>query len=269
MKLYLLRHTESCGNISRKARNRVDGYDEMRQYVLKAFADPDIEQRIACGDWPSPNMKTVARRVRGIVEQTLQGIPDPVCPLSATGVEQAHHLGRQLKHHIADTLDAVVYSPYLRAAQTKNILSERWPALHAAQHIPDSRLREKHAGDVKKDYISYFVQHPAELLAAKATRLHYYYGYQPPHGENSEQVMARVQPFVRELLTQYRGKTVLVVAHKISLMAIMAHLEHKTSTEQFLDFDVPANRLDNGGFTFYHVPESGTAIRETHNHVFY
>ncbi|TSC58801.1 MAG: isoleucyl-tRNA synthetase [Candidatus Peregrinibacteria bacterium Greene0416_19] len=140
----------------------------------------------------------------------LSGKSDP--SLTDKGREQALDLLRQLKS--AD-YDVILSSPLLRARETADIVAKRWGMdlgtvdLFREQDLGDwerkteARVREEHP-----DY-------PRDFLAS-VTRI--------PNGESQDVFHRRLRQALAMLLERYRGKRVLVFAHRRVMNAIH-HLE--------------------------------------------
>lgn len=117
-------------------------------------------------------------------------------PLSAQGKRQAEELGR---HYAATHLDAVFCSDLQRAATTGKIA-------FAARGLPfflDARLREYDYGAL--------TQFPrAQVEAEFPRRIREPF----PNGESLVIVAQRVGTFLREVCTQYDGKTIVTIGHR-------------------------------------------------------
>lgn len=123
-------------------------------------------------------------------------------PLSATGREQARELGR---HYADKALDAVYCSDLQRATETAEIaFSGR--GIHI---VPDARLREYDYGTM--------TQYPvAQVEAEFARRI-----TEPfPGGESLLMVVQRVETFLRDVLHEYDGKTIVVIGHRATRYAL-------------------------------------------------
>ncbi len=177
---------------------------------------------------------------------------------------QASGIGKRLQKFLPK-IDVVFSSPYLRTMRTRDLLIEECSALGHARQITDARLTEKRTGEVKKDYISYFILNPAEFLKVRAIGREFYYDYQPPGGESSQQVITRVKPFVNDLYSRYKGQNMFIIAHKVSIFALIATLEGKTSREHYLQLDTPQNQIANGGLTSYCWQNDGQLHRAKFN----
>lgn len=123
-------------------------------------------------------------------------------PLSEAGRQQARELG---KHYAKEALDAVFCSDLQRAATTAEIafVGRGLPL------IADARLREYDYGEME--------QHPKvqveEELARRITEPF-------PQGESLLMVVQRVGDFLRDVIREYDGKTVLVIGHRATRYAI-------------------------------------------------
>jgi broad specificity phosphatase PhoE len=198
----LVRHAESIGNVADSAAHRNDG--ETLDLDLR---DADV-------------------------------------PLSDTGREQAAALGRWLGRCLGRRPghgrggafpDAVVTSPYLRAAETARIAFDGRP-------VPldqDERLRERDLGlfdgltgrGIRTRY-------PEE--AVRRSRLGKFY-YQPPSGESWVDVVLRVRSLMRDL-EHLDGADVWLVTHQAVIMAhrfVLEGLDERTLLELGRDQPLP------------------------------
>ena len=117
-------------------------------------------------------------------------------PLSSSGRQRAQELGQ---HYAAEVLDAIFYSDLQRASTTAQIaFSSRSLPL-----IPDARLREYDYGDLTQ----YPVAQVEEEFPRRITEPF-------PHGESLLMVVVRVGAFLREVLQEYDGKTIVVIGHR-------------------------------------------------------
>ena len=267
MYISLLRHAESEENAVSVARDAVDGYAAMKIYVKAALRDETLDEQVLCGIWPSPDMIAVAKKVKHVIGSLLGERPVSKYELSTAGIRQAHQIGQGLQSELTE-LDVVFVSPYCRAMQTLAIVGEHCEAVRHARHLSNKRLTEKYTGAIKKDYVSFFVLNPWELVKAQQVGQNYHYAYQPPEGESSQQVIERIRPFVQELLHNYAEQHVLIVAHQVVLLAIVAVLEHKTSQEAFHELDTKPNQFSVGGFSSFHVQDDRIQ-RTQSNRIFY
>jgi broad specificity phosphatase PhoE len=196
--LTLVRHAESIGNVADAAAHRDDG--ETLDLDLR---DDDV-------------------------------------PLSDTGREQAAALGRWLSRDRGGRgggpfPDAVIASPYLRAAETARIAFEGLPP----PLDQDERLRERDLGlfdgltgrGIRTRY-------PEE--AERRSRLGKFY-YQPPSGESWVDVVLRVRSLMRDL-EHLDGADVWLVTHQAVIMAhrfVLEGLDEHTLLELGRDQPLP------------------------------
>ena len=143
----------------------------------------------------SPHMTSVdneARRASGHAD----------VPLSETGRQQAQELAR---HYATERVDAVFYSDLQRASATAHIVF----AGRDLPLVPDARLREYDYGEM--------TQYPLAQVEAEFLRRI----TEPfPRGESLQMVVRRVGAFLRDVLQQYDGKTVVVIGHRATRYGI-------------------------------------------------
>lgn len=150
------------------------------------------------------------------IEKRLQGRDNS--PLTEEGVERAAELRDRIKDiHI----DIIYSSPIERALTTANIIKGD----KRIEVITDDDLMEMCFGDyegkitdeVMKENpnwdISLIMKGNTELVA--------------PNGENLSEVRFRVTKAMNKIIEENRGKTVLIVAHGITLKAIMYYFNDK------------------------------------------
>ncbi len=146
------------------------------------------------------------------LEQRVQGQGDT--PLNATGVRQAHELVGYFQRH---PVDCIVASDLVRARQTAVILA-------AAVAVPVSyhaQLRARRMGSFEN-------RTHDELAAADPEsfrRLKHDSAFVPPGGgESTEQLMARMVPFVRGVAEGHPGGRVMILSHHKICQMILAEL---------------------------------------------
>lgn len=137
----------------------------------------------------SPHMTSVdneARRASGHAD----------VPLSASGRQRAQELGQ---HYATEILDAVFCSDLQRASTTAEIAF----AKRALPIVLDVRLREFDYGEM--------TQYPlAQVEAEFPQRI-----TEPfPNGESIFMVVQRVGDFLRDVLREYDGKSIVVIGHR-------------------------------------------------------
>lgn len=150
------------------------------------------------------------------IEKRLQGRGDS--PLTKSGIERAQELRDRI-----DTIeiDIIYTSPIKRAYDTANILKGN----KEIAVVTDNGLMEMCFGDyegrktddVKKENPEWdidLIMHGDVNLSA-------------PNGENLESVRNRVKNSMDFIINENRGKSVLVVAHGITLKALMYYFNDK------------------------------------------
>lgn len=148
------------------------------------------------------------------IEKRLQGRGNS--PLTEQGIERAKELRDRIKYiHI----DIIYSSPIERALTTANIIKGD----KSIEVITDDGLMEMCFGDyegkitdeVMKENpnwdISLIMKGNTELTA--------------PNGENLAEVRDRVARSMNKIIEKNRGKTILIVAHGITLKAIMYYFK--------------------------------------------
>ena len=117
-------------------------------------------------------------------------------PLSTPGIQQARELGQQ---YLAHDLDAVFCSDLQRASETARLA-------FSARNLPivrDTRLRECDYGKLTRcstDQIDKaFIRHISQPF---------------PDGQSVLMVVERIGAFLREVLNNHAGKTVVVIDRK-------------------------------------------------------
>lgn len=148
------------------------------------------------------------------IEKRLQGRGNS--PLTEDGIERA----KELRERVKDIkLDVIYSSPIERALTTANIIKGD----KNVEVVTDDGLREMCFGDyegkitdeVMKENpnwdISLIMKGNTELAA--------------PNGENLAEVRERVAKAMDSIIEENKGKTVLVVAHGITLKAIMYYFK--------------------------------------------
>ena len=148
------------------------------------------------------------------IEKRLQGRGNS--PLTEEGIERA----KELRDRIKDIhIDVIYSSPIERALTTANIIKGD----KSIEVITDDGLMEMCFGDyegkitdeVMKENpnwdISLIMKGNTELTA--------------PNGENLAEVRYRVARSMNKIIEENRGKTILIVAHGITLKAIMYYFK--------------------------------------------
>lgn len=148
------------------------------------------------------------------IERRLQGRGDS--PLTEQGIERA----KELRDRVKDIdIDVIFSSPIKRALDTANIIKGE----KNVEVITDDRLMEMCFGDYegrKTDEVMNenpmwnidLIMHGDVKLCA-------------PNGENLKSVRARVSEAMDSIIEENRGKNILVVAHGITLKALMYYFK--------------------------------------------
>jgi len=135
-------------------------------------------------------------------ERRWQGQADP--PLSDVGRDQARRAARRL-YTVAESIDVVVSSPQLRAAETADILLAHTPSLSGVESVERDRdLRERSVGpwsgltklDIEEQYPGYLT-----------------HDHRPADYELDDSLFERVSRSLRRICADYGNHTVLVVCH--------------------------------------------------------
>ena len=169
--------------------------------------------------------------------------------LSEIGVAEATKAGDEL----ADTaIDVVHTSELIRAQRTAEIVVERNSASSDVPTHYDTRLNERHYGDLQgmnKDETR--AKHGEEQVHIWRRS----YDVPPPGGESLEMCAERTLPYLAEAIIPdlVAGKTVLVAAHGNSLRSIVMKIEN-LSKDEVLKLEIPTGvprtyTYDDGVFT--------------------
>ena len=144
-----------------------------------------------------------------------QGQASDAPGLNATGHAQAHEVSVKLE---GAEISAIYSSDLLRARQTAETISIPF----GLPVILEPRLREinlgKWEGMLSEDIEA---RYPQEL----AERAHDPFHTPAPNGESPSEVAKRVIEAVNEIVYKHRTRSVLIVAHGISLAIIICHAE--------------------------------------------
>ena len=150
------------------------------------------------------------------IKHLMQGHLDS--PLTQAGEQQAKDIALRLKHiHF----DEVFSSDLLRAKRTaETIILERKIAIKTTQ-----ALRERNYGVFEGKVYDEYNQALQKLLVQYKTRSEQDKVFYKSHGvETTDQSIARLITFLRELAVSYSGKTILVVSHGGVMRYLLIHL---------------------------------------------
>jgi broad specificity phosphatase PhoE len=149
------------------------------------------------------------------VEARYQGQADP--PLNEQGIAQAHHLANSL----ADIgLDVIYTSPLQRAQQTAQLLARQLG-------IPlweEPRLMEINQGEWQGLLRSEIEERYPELFQRWLTKP---WSVTLPAGESLEQVQARVNAALDDIVGRHPDESVGLVAHRIPIALIKVRTQGK------------------------------------------
>jgi len=135
-------------------------------------------------------------------------------PLSELGMRQSQALGSWFAGlPEAERPNVVLHSPYVRAAETANILMrsldrELLLAVHA-----DERLREKEFGILDR-LTTHGIAHKYPELYEQRQHVGKFY-FRPPGGESWCDVVLRLRSLLDTISREYGGERVLIVAHQV------------------------------------------------------
>lgn len=139
--------------------------------------------------------------------------------LTSKGKKQALSSAKKL---VLSDIEVVYASPLMRAQQTAEIIADQLKL----NVLTDERLTEHTMGEMEgaseKEYFAQF-----------KSATHRYSFKNPGGGESFADVEKRVIAFLNEILTKYRGKKIVIVAHLNSLRAIARYLKRLSVEETF------------------------------------
>jgi broad specificity phosphatase PhoE len=162
------------------------------------------------------------------------------CELTAEGQSQAASVAVRLA---GEPVAGVYSSDSPRALQTATAIA----APHGLQPVPESDLRERHAGAFEglslPDIVS---RHPTVWQERDADL----WGWGPPDGEAMHSVLDRSLAVVNRLVARYPHETVVVVSHMTTVRGLLSHLGHiplaETYTLPFPSTGVTVISIENG-----------------------
>jgi broad specificity phosphatase PhoE len=162
-------------------------------------------------------------------------------PLSELGVRQSQALAGWFASLGPDSQPSVVlHSPYVRAAQTADLVTagmdrDAMVAVHA-----DERLREKEFGILDR----LTVRGIAEQFPDLHEQRHYVgkFYFRPPGGESWCDVILRLRSLLDTITREYAGERVLIVAHQVIVNCfryLLERMDEATILEADRAGDVP------------------------------
>ena len=173
-------------------------------------------------------------------------------PLSELGERQSQALGSWFASLPPEQQPTVVlHSPYVRAAETANILMQR---LDRSQLVveSDERLREKEFGILDR-LTTYGIAHHHPELYEQRQHVGKFY-FRPPGGESWCDVILRLRSVVDTLNREYCRERVLIVAHQVTVNCFR-YLFERLDEKTILEFD-RAGDVPNCSVTSYQYDPS-------------
>lgn len=168
-------------------------------------------------------------------------------PLSELGMRQSEALGAwfaALPEHQRPTV--VLHSPYVRAAETANLLMARLDREQLVVRV-DERLREKEFGVLDR-LTTHGIAHLFPDLYEQRHHVGKFY-FRPPGGESWCDVILRLRSVMDTLEREFCNERVLIVAHQVTVNCFRYLFEHLTEA-QILEFD-RAGDVPNCSVTSY------------------
>jgi len=145
--------------------------------------------------------------------------------LTPLGIEQARKVGKRLKEV---ALDVIIVSDLKRTIQTAQEIIRHHPN---ARVLYEPRIREQNLGVLQgKPYDAY--KEAVEKNGGDS------FSFKPEHGESRQEVLDRVQSFMKELLAEHFGKHVVLVTHGGVIRRIFSEI---------LKHDIPLTPTHNTG----------------------
>jgi broad specificity phosphatase PhoE len=162
-------------------------------------------------------------------------------PLSELGVRQSQALGAWFSALPAEAQpNVVLYSPYVRAAQTADILMQRLDRDELVAVHADERLREKEFGLLDRLTVRGIAEHYPDLYEQRRHVGKFY--FRPPGGESWCDVILRLRSVLDTLTREYCRERVLIVGHQVIVNCfryLLERMDEATILEQDRLGDVP------------------------------
>jgi broad specificity phosphatase PhoE len=135
-------------------------------------------------------------------------------PLSDLGMRQSEALGNWFASLPTDGQpNVVLYSPYVRAAQTADFLMRRLDRDELVAVHADERLREKEFGLLDRLTVRGIAEHYPDLYEQRRHVGKFY--FRPPGGESWCDVILRLRSVLDTLTREYCRERVLIVGHQV------------------------------------------------------
>jgi broad specificity phosphatase PhoE len=175
-------------------------------------------------------------------------------PLSELGLRQADALAAWFCKLPADQRPTVVlFSPYLRARGTAEIVLERLGGRDALLAVvADERLREKEFGITDRLTVLGITEKFPELAEQRRHVGKFY--FRPPGGESWCDVILRLRSVLDTITREYRAENVLIVGHQV-IVNCFRYLLERLDEEAILAID-RVEDVPNCGVTAYEFDPS-------------
>ena len=158
-------------------------------------------------------------------------------PLTRKGIKQAKKAGKELKR-LGISIDHIYSSKLSRSIETARFIIYNLESLNKNKKITQvSALNERDYGDISGKYKDELVKIYGEKKVLEWRRS---FRIKPPGGENLEDVLKRVKPFLNKKIIPLlkKGKNVLCVAHGNALRAFRIATGEYTEKNIF-DIHIP------------------------------
>jgi broad specificity phosphatase PhoE len=162
-------------------------------------------------------------------------------PLSELGVRQSQALGAWFAALPAGSQPSVVlHSPYIRAAQTADLLMQRLDRQELLSVHADERLREKEFGILDRLTVRGIAEQYPDLYEQRRHVGKFY--FRPPGGESWCDVILRLRSVLDTLTREYCRERVLIVGHQVIVNCfryLLERMDEAAILEQDRLGDVP------------------------------
>jgi broad specificity phosphatase PhoE len=162
-------------------------------------------------------------------------------PLSELGERQSQALGAWFAAMpVHAQPNVVLYSPYVRAAQTADLLMRRLDREELVAVHADERLREKEFGILDRLTVRGIAEQYPDLYEQRRHVGKFY--FRPPGGESWCDVILRLRSVLDTLTREYCRERVLIVGHQVIVNCfryLLERMDEATILEQDRLGDVP------------------------------
>lgn len=169
-------------------------------------------------------------------------------PLSELGHRQAHAMSGWFQAMGPEAQPSVVlFSPYVRARDTAQIVIDHLNRDQLLAVVGDERLREKEFGIVDR-LTPLGIRDKYPELAEQRAHVGKFY-FRPPGGESWCDVILRLRSVIDTITREYHGERVLIVAHQV-IVNCFRYLLERLDEDGILAID-RAGDVPNCGITEY------------------